>query len=183
MKKAISLHHEKELPTSLENSTASCMMTINMLKQRKNLTNMRPKTTWKIKVPMWNHRWKMIHPPSKLRLFLKKYLANRVEGLGFVFFYGFVCTVGGCLCMWCFGWLARCTYSWFDNVAINFNCCCTICAEPQQWQFEQQLFIIDLQRGLTWWQVPYLLKMSCSGDFLANSARQMDLNEMSLNAH
>ena len=35
------------------------------------------------------------------------------------------------------------------NVATNFNCCCTIFAEPQQWQFEQQLFIIDLLRGLT----------------------------------
>ena len=29
----------------------------------------------------------------------------------------------------------------------------------------------------------HLLKMSCSGDFLANSAHQMDLNVLSLNAH
>ena len=38
--------------------------------------------------------------------FLKKKLANRVEGLGFVFSWLFLrcfCTVGGCPCIWCFG--------------------------------------------------------------------------------
>ena len=30
----------------------------------------------------------------------------------------------------------------------NFNCCCTTCAEPQQWQFEWQVFVIELLRGL-----------------------------------
>ena len=45
MKKAKSLHQEKELPMSLENFTASCMMTINMMKHRWNPTKMRRKTT------------------------------------------------------------------------------------------------------------------------------------------
>ena len=35
------------------------------------------------------------------------------------------------------------------HVVTNFKCCCTTCAEPQQWQFEQQLFIIELLCGMT----------------------------------
>ena len=35
------------------------------------------------------------------------------------------------------------------NVATSFNCSCTICAEPQQRQFEQQFFVIALLCGLT----------------------------------
>ena len=30
------------------------------------------------------------------------------------------------------------------NGTTCFNFCCTSCAEPRQWQFEQQLFIIEL---------------------------------------
>ena len=45
MNKTKSSRQEKETPTSLESCTASCMTTINMMKQRWNLTKMRPKTT------------------------------------------------------------------------------------------------------------------------------------------
>ena len=34
-----------------------------------------------------------------------------------------------------------------NNVATIFNCCRTICAEPQQWQFEQRFFH---HRALAW---------------------------------
>ena len=48
-----------------------------------------------------------------------------------------------------FGRVVRCTYSCASTVATNFKCSCTICAEPQQWQFEWQLFVKKLWRGLT----------------------------------
>ena len=52
MKKVKSLHQEKELPLSLVNSTANCMMMTNMMKQKWNPTKMRLKTTKEIKVSM-----------------------------------------------------------------------------------------------------------------------------------
>ena len=41
--------------------------------------------------------------PQNLERFFQKYLAHRVEGLGFVFSWLCFATVGGCPCMWCFG--------------------------------------------------------------------------------
>ena len=65
-----------------------------------------------------------------------------------------------------------------DNVATSFTCCCTTCAEPQQWKFEQQFFIIELLRGLLTCQ-----DVTCLGGNLANSAHQLDRDQLFQDAH